>query len=434
MSVKTEPSSPAAAQCRATLEAVWRLESGRLVGAVMRIVRDLAVAEEVVQDALVRALECWTDDGIPPNPAGWLMTVARNRAMDRLRRQVRFTNVQQQLSHQVEISATLDVENIGIDDDVLRLMFMVCHPLLAPEARVALALRLVNGLTVGAIARAYFASDAAIAQRITRAKRTLKAAGVGFDLPDDAHRGERLQAVLEAVYLIFNAGYAVSGGDGWMHPRLCSEALRFARSLAGLVPDDTEVLGLAALLEFQASRMAARLDAKGAPVPLKDQDKGRWDWLMVRRGNAYLSQAFALGQPVGAYCLQAAIAECHARPGTWDQTPWNDIAALYDALMQAHPTPVVALNRAVAIGMVDGPAMGLELVEDLVNGGELAGYPFLYSVRAELLERVGRYDAARADFLKAADLAGNSQDRSIMQARALACAAPDDRGRLWPPH
>lgn len=420
------------AHCRATLDAVWRLESGRLVAAVMRIVRDLAIAEEVVQDALVRALERWTDEGVPPNPAGWLMVAARHRAIDVMRRDAHFTEVQRQLRDDPVASTAMDFDEAGIDDDVLRLMFIVCHPLLAPEARVALALRLVNGLSVEAIARAYLVKDSTIAQRITRAKRTLKAAHIGFELPDGVHRGERLQAVLEAVYLMFNAGYSSVDGDEWARPVLCNEALRLARSLASLVPDEAEVLGLASLLEFQASRMAARVDRDGAPILLQDQDKGRWDWLMIRRANAYLATAFASGQPVGAYCLQAAIAECHARPGAWDQTPWGDIAALYDGLLQACPSPVVALNRAVAIGMSEGPAAALPIVDALVDGGQLVTYPFLYSVRGDILVRLGRFQEACSDFLKAAGLAGNSTEKTVMQERAADCAEMQHHNRAGP--
>lgn len=417
--------------CRATLEAIWRLESGRIVATLMRLVRDLSLAEELAQDAVVTALEQWTDGGIPENPAGWLMTTAKHRAFDLLRRQALYTDIRQQLSHALARHTAADaIEEAaedGIDDDVLRLMFILCHPLLSPEARVALVLRLVTGLSVTEIARAYLVGEATIAQRITRAKRTLKAAEVPFELPPAAERAERLASVLEAIYLIFNEGYVASAGEQWLRPTLCEEALRLARSLASLIPDDPEALGLAALLELQGSRLAARVGRDGQPVRLAEQDRACWDPLRIRRGREYLARAFRLQRPVGAYCLQAAIAACHARAARWEATDWEEIAALYDALLQAQPTPVVALNRAVAVAMADGPAAGLEIVEALGADKQLASYHLLYSVRADLLRKVGRLEEARHDFLRAAELTLNDQERGLMQLRATECLEVADQ-------
>ncbi|MCB1961440.1 MAG: RNA polymerase sigma factor [Rhodocyclaceae bacterium] len=413
--------------CRTRLDALWRLESGRIVASVMHIVRDLAVAEEIAQDASVRALEKWPLEGIPDNPAGWLMLTARHRAFDILRRRASFGEIARQLGDTLPAHTAADaVETAaeqGIDDDVLRLMFIVCHPLLSPEGRVALALRLVNGLSVADIARAYLVPEATVAQRITRAKRTLKAARVPFELPPPEHLAERLQSVLEAVYLIFNAGYAATTGEHWLRPVLCHEALRLARTLASLSPGDGEVLGLAALLEFQASRLAARVDRDGSPVLLQAQDRARWDRLLIHRGHTCLAQAFALDRALGPYAIQAAIAACHARATRWEETDWQEIAALYDALRQAQPSPVVELNRAVAIAMADGPDAGLRIVDSLASRGELAGYPLLYSVRGDLLEKLGRFAEAWSDFLRAAELSANRQEKALMQRRAAACLA-----------
>ncbi|MCP5152523.1 MAG: RNA polymerase sigma factor [Ectothiorhodospiraceae bacterium] len=422
---------------RATLDAVWRLESGRIIGTVLRLVGDLAQAEELAQDALLAALEKWTEDGVPENPAGWLMTTARNRAIDLLRRQSMYQGIRQQLLHESPVQTAADlVESAAeerIDDDVLRLMFGVCHPLLPADARVALALRLVNGLSVAEIARAYLLPEATIAQRITRAKRTLKAARVGFDLPPSEARAERLGSVLEAIYLIFNEGYAATAGERWFRPMLCEEALRLGRSLASLVSDDTEVLGLAALLEFQSSRLTARCDAAGQPILLAMQDRGLWDRLLIRRGFEYLNRAFALQAPVGVYCLQAAIAACHARSPSLEQTDWEEILALYDGLLQAQPTAVVALNRAMAVSMVDGPEAALALVDSLRESGELYGYHLLYSVRGDLLQKLGRLDEARVDFLRAAELTDNRQAAELMRRRATECVARE-RGTGRVPH
>jgi RNA polymerase sigma factor (sigma-70 family) len=426
----TEKAAVIANDCRATLDAIWRLESGRILAAVMRIVRDLAVAEELVQDASVRALETWAERGVPENPAAWLMTTAKNRAIDTLRRQVSYSGIQRQLGEEMRSQTPADAVEAAaeetIDDDLLRLMFTVCHPLLSPEARVALALRLVNGLSVAEIARAYLVPEATIAQRITRAKRTLKAAHVAFELPRTEHRGERLQSVLEAVYLIFNEGYAATTGEQWLRPTLCEEALRLARSLASLVSDSGEVLGLAALLEFQTSRLAARVDSDGSPILLQQQDRARWDRLLIHRGDVYLAEAFSCQQPVGAYCIQAAIAGCHARAASWEETDWEEIAALYNGLLQAHPSPVVELNRAVAIGMADGPGAGLKIVEDLIGRGQLSSYHLLYSVWGDLLSKLGRLGEARSAFQRAAGLTRNRQEITLLQRRAIECVETSD--------
>jgi RNA polymerase sigma factor (sigma-70 family) len=415
--------------CRATVDAIWHLESGRIVAAVMRLVADLSLAEELVQDSIVAALEHWREDGIPENPAAWLMTTARNRAIDFLRRQTRWRDVNNQVALNTMLQTDADeVEQAAednIDDDVLRLMFTVCHPLLSAEARVALSLRLVNGLSVAEIARAYLVSEAAIAQRITRAKRTLKAAKIQFENPPPDERRVRLATVLEAIYLIYNEGYTASAGEHWVRPRLCEEALRLARSLASLVADDSETLGLAALLELQSSRLKARVAQQGRPLLLAQQNRALWDQILIRRGLSYLDQAFASQQAVGAYCLQAAIAACHARATSWEQTDWAEILALYDGLMQALPTPVVALNRVVALSMVEGPAAALAIVERLSREGELNDYHLLYAVRADLLQRLGRMDDAKTDFLHAAELSNNEQEKSVMQIRATECVGHD---------
>lgn len=415
----------AAGDCHVTLEAVWRLESGRIIALVMRLVRDLSVAEELAQDTLVTALEKWRVNGIPENPAGWLMTTARNRAVDYLRRRAAFRDIQRQMSDEVldhtAANVTEEAAEDRIDDDVLRLMFTVCHPLLPPEARVALVLRLISGLSVAEIARGYLVSETALAQRITRAKRTLKAARVPFELPEVNQRAQRLSSVLEAIYLIFNEGYVASSGERWLRPTLCEEALRLARSLASLAPEDPEILGLAALLEFQTSRLAARVGNNGEPVLLARQNRAYWDRLLIHRGFTYLNQAFALNLPVGIYCLQAAIAACHARAASWEETDWGEILALYDGLLQIQPTAIVALNRAIAVGMADGPAAGLKIVETLRVDEQLSNYHLLYSVRGDLLQKLGRLDEARVDFLNAAALTHNTQEKLLMQRRATEC-------------
>ncbi|MET0029229.1 MAG: RNA polymerase sigma factor [Candidatus Thiodiazotropha sp.] len=417
----------------ATLEAVWKLESGRVIATLLRMVRDLDIAEELAQDALLSAWDKWRSQGLPEHPAGWLMTAAKNRAIDHLRRQTVYGEIRQSLSHQTPdrtpASQTEEAADAQIDDDVLRLMFTVCHPLLSPDSRVALALRLVNGLSVAEIARAYLVPETTLAQRITRAKRTLKSARVRLELPEGAEREAQLASVLEAIYLIFNEGYTATSGPQWMRPTLCQEALRLARSLAGLVTTDSEVFGLAALMEFQASRLSARMDSAGEAVLLAEQNRALWDPLLIRRGFTYLEQAFGLQQPVGMYCLQAAIAACHARASTWETTDWEEITALYDALLQIHPTPVVALNRAVAVSLSEGPQAGLEIVDDLRNEPQLSTYHLLYSVRGDLLQKLGRHAEASREFLHAAALTRNEQEQSLMQRRATECIEQDSAGR-----
>lgn len=410
---------------RRTLEAVWRIESARLIGALARRLRDVGLAEEVVQDAFIAALEDWPRSGVPDNPGAWLMATAKRRAIDRLRRERLIGRKHAEFSLDLEPApadsgdAALDQDN---EDDLLRLMFTACHPVLSPEARVALTLRLLGGLTTGEIARAFLVPEATVAQRIVRAKRTLAEARVPFEVPRGDARAERLASVLEVVYLIFNEGYAATAGDDWLRPALCEEAVRLARILTGLVPQEAEVHGLAALLELQASRLHARTDAQGAPILLADQDRARWDRLLIRRGLDALAQAearsAAAGAALGPYALQAAIAACHARARAPQDTDWTRIAALYDALAQLTPSPVVELNRAVAYAMAFGPAAGLEIVDALRGEPALRGYHLLPSVRGDLLVRLGRTDEARAEFERAAALARNARERALLLARA----------------
>lgn len=411
------------------IEAVWRLESARVIAGVARLVRDVGLAEELAQDALVAALEHWPEAGVPDNPGAWLMTTAKNRARDRLRLDALHTRKHAQIGQELE-ALQADVEPDFVDaldaarqddigDDLLRLVFTACHPLLSTEARVALTLRLLGGLTTAEIARAFLASESAIAQRIVRAKRTLSAARVPFEVPSAADRAPRLASVLEVIYLIFNEGYAATSGDDWMRPGLCDEALRLGRILAELTPAEGEVHGLVALMELQASRLHARTDGQGRPVLLMDQDRRRWDPLLIRRGLAALARADALGGARGPYALQAALAACHARARTPGETDWPGIVALYDALAQAAPSPVVELNRAVAIGMAFGPQAGLERVDQLASAPALANYHWLPSVRADLLARLGRRAEARAEFERAAAMTRNARERELLLARAL---------------
>jgi RNA polymerase sigma-70 factor (ECF subfamily) len=412
-----------------TIDAVWRIESARLIAGLARIVRDVGLAEDLAQDALVIALERWPETGIPDNPGAWLMATAKHRAIDRIRRNIRLARKQEQLGRQLEIEQqlseadfeeNLDEEDIG--DDLLRLIFTTCHPLLPAEARVALTLRLLGGLTTEEIARAYLAQAATIAQRIVRAKRTLAEARVSFQVPRGAEREELLASVLEVIYLIFNEGYAATAGDDWMRPELCQDALRLGRILAGLVPNEPEVHGLVALMELQASRLHARLGPLGEPVLLLDQNRARWDQLLIRRGLAALKRAEKPGGALGPYALQAAIAACHARAHAPEETDWARIAALYDALAQLAPSPVVELNRAVAIAMAYGPAEGLALVEALAAEPALKNYHLLPSVRGDLLVRLGRFDEARAEFERAASLTRNVRERELLLGRAAGCA------------
>jgi RNA polymerase sigma factor (sigma-70 family) len=408
--------------------AVWRIESAKIVATVARMVRDIGVAEELAQDALVAALERWPADGVPANPGAWLMATAKNRALDHLRRAKMAGAKLDEIGHDLEAQEALIVPDFvdaldaarqdEIGDDMLRLIFTACHPVLSTEARVALTLKLLGGLTTHEIARAYLVPEATIAQRIVRAKRTLAEAKVPFELPRGEVLGGRLASVLEAVYLIFNEGYTATAGDDWMRPALCDEALRLARMLAELAPGEPEVHGLVALMELQASRVAARVDASGAPVLLMDQDRRRWDRMLIRRGLAALDRAQAPGRELGRYALQARIAACHARAAAPEDTDWPGIAALYDALAQVSPSPVVELNRAVAVGMAFGPAAGLEIIDALRGDKSLQNYQWLPSVRGDLLAKLGRKEEARAEFERAAKLAGNAREREMLLDRA----------------
>jgi RNA polymerase sigma factor (sigma-70 family) len=407
------------------IDAVWRIESPKLIAGLARIVRDVGVAEDLAQDALVAALERWPQTGIPNNPGAWLMATAKHRAIDLLRRGTMLERKHEQLARELaahELSAP-DFE-AAIDDDVgddlLRLMLIACHPVLSKDARVALTLRLLGGLTTEEIARAFLVPAATIAQRIVRAKRTLAEARVPFEVPRGAELAMRLSSVLEVLYLVFNEGYAATAGEDWMRPALCEDALRLGRVLAQLVPHEPEVHGLVALMEIQASRARARLDSAGRPVRLSDQDRARWDRLLIRRGLAALERAEQLGGALGPYALQAAIAACHARAKTFAETDWARIAALYDALAQLAPSPVVELNRAVAVGMAFGPEAGLELADALLAEPSLKTYHLLPSVRGDLLEKLGRSGEARAEFERAAALTRNARERELLVARAAA--------------
>ncbi len=412
-----------------TIAAIWRIESAKVVAHVTRITHDLGLAEDCAQDALVAALEHWPELGIPERPGAWLMTAAKRRALDHLRHEKLAEPRHTQLGHELDIQRDIAVREFGemvdaqLDDDIgdelLRLIFTACHPVLAPEARSALTLRVIGGLSTSEIASAYLKPEPTIAQRIVRAKRSLAAARVPFEVPRGDELHARLASVLEVLYLMFNEGYAASAGPEWMRPALCEEALRLGRVLAALMPQQSEVLGLLALMELQASRLPARVDAQGAPVFLAAQDRRRWDHLLIRRGLDALARAEALPGPLGPYALQAAIAACHACAASVDATDWPRIVALYDALLQAAPSPVVALNHAVAVGMAFGPAAGLELVDALRAEPALAQYHLLPAVRGDLLLKLGRPDAARAEFSRAAQLAGNAREQALMRERAL---------------
>ena len=419
---------------RGAIDAIWRIESARLIAALARIVRDVGLAEELAQDALVAALEQWPRDGIPERPGAWLMATARHRAIDQLRRRSVLERKQQELGRELasqqapeESEAAMLEQDYG-GDDLLRLLFVTCHPVLSKEARVALTLRLLGGLQTDEIARAFLVATATVAQRIARAKRTLAEARVPFEVPSGAERGVRLHSVLEVLYLIFNEGYAATAGEDWMRPALCEEALRLGRILAELAPAEAEVHGLIALMEIQASRSPARLGPAGEPILLADQDRSHWDRLLIQRGLAALERAERLGGALGPYSLQAAIAACHARSPSAADTDWPRIAALYDALAQLSPSPVVELNRAVALAMAFGPAAGLALTDALLEEPSLAGYHLLPSVRGDLLERLGRVAEARAEFERAASLARNARERELLEARAAACASARGSG------
>ncbi|AKU89896.1 RNA polymerase sigma factor [Vulgatibacter incomptus] len=412
---------------RKAIEAIWRIESARIVGALVRMVRDVGAAEDMAQEALVTAMERWPEAGIPDNPGAWLLATARNRAIDELRRRGLRERKQGAMADaepavfEEDLASRID-EDVG--DDRLRLIFVACHPVLSKDARVALTLRLVGGLSTAEIARAFLAPEPTIAQRIVRAKRTLAEARVPFEVPTGPDRAERLASVLEVIYLVFNEGYTATEGDDWMRPELCGDALRLGRILAALVPDDPEVLGLVALMELHASRARARVGPRGEPILLLDQDRSRWDHLLIRRGLAALDRAEALGGSLGPYALQAAIGACHARARSADQTDWARIVALYDGLVELTGSPVVELNRAVAVSMAFGPAAGLELLEPLASEPSMQRYHLLPSVRGDLLMKLGRFEEARAELERAAFLASNAKERALLLARAKACRGP----------
>jgi len=409
------------------IEAVFRIESARLIAGLARFVHDVGLAEELAQDALVAALQQWPDAGVPDNPGAWLMTAAKNRAIDLQRRSKRLQRKHEELGLEIEqreaaapdLAAAID-EDVG--DDLLRLVLISCHPVLSTEARVALTLRLLGGLTTEEIARAFLVPEPTVAQRIVRAKRTLAEKRVPFEVPRGPELAVRLSSVLEVLYLVFNEGYSATTGDDWMRPELCEDALRLGRILAELVPDEAEVHGLVALMEIQASRVGARTGPAGEPILLLDQNRGHWDRLLIRRGLAALERAEALGGAPGPYALQAAIASCHARARAPAETDWARIAALYQELARVAPSPVVELNRAVAIAMAEGPAAGLELVDALTSEPSLERYHLLPSVRGDLLAKLDRFDEARAEFERAASLARNGRERTLLLERAAACA------------
>ncbi len=408
------------------IDAVWRIESARLIAGLTRIVRDVAVAEDLAQDALVAALEQWPGSGIPDKPGAWLMATAKRRGIDELRRRVTLERKQELIGRELEILQQLDQPDFAaqvedVQDDVLRLVFMACHPVLSQEARVGLTLRLLGGLSTPEIARAFLVSEGTVAQRIVRAKRTLAEARVPFEVPGRDELTERLSAVLEVIYLVFNEGYAASTGEHWIRPALCADALRLGRILAALMPREPEVHGLLALMELQASRLRVRVGPHGEPVLLADQDRARWDHLLVQRGLAGLRRAEELSGSLGPYTLQAAIAACHARARNVEATDWPRIVALYDGLAALTGSPVVELNRAVAITMAFGPEDGLELVDSLADEPALRGYHLLPSVRGDILVRLGRLAEAREEFERAADLCNNERERELLLSRAVAC-------------
>ncbi|HEY3775203.1 MAG TPA: RNA polymerase sigma factor [Solirubrobacteraceae bacterium] len=408
------------------IDAVWRIESARLIAGLTRIVRDVSVAEDMAQDALVAALEQWPRDGVPDNPGAWLMTTAKRRGIDALRRRVALERKQELIGRELQILGDLEQPDVAaqvddVQDEVLRLIFMTCHPVLSRDARVALTLRLLGGLSTHEIARAFLVSDGTVTQRIVRAKRTLGEAHVPFEVPGRDELTDRLSAVLEAIYLVFNEGYAATAGEQWTRPMLCQDALRLGRILAGLMPREPEVHGLLSLMELQASRLRARVGPDGEPVRLADQDRARWDHLLVQRGLAGLQRAEELSGALGPYTLQAAIAACHARARSVEQTDWVRIVALYDGLAALTASPVVELNRAVAVTMAFGPQAGLELIDSLVDDPTLRDYHLLPSVRGDILERLGRLAEAHEEFVRAADLCTNDSERRLLLSRAVAC-------------
>lgn len=409
---------------RRAIEAVWRIESARLIAGLARQSGDVGVAEDMAQEALLAALEQWPRTGVPENPGAWLMTTAKNRAIDRARHVQMAARKREELAREAELWARASQPDLAaaaddeIEDDLLSLIFAACHPVLSTEARVALTLRLVGSLSTAEIARAFLVKESAVAQRIVRAKRTLSEARVPIEVPGAAEREQRLGSVLEVIYAIFNEGYAASGGEQWIRADLCEEAMRLGRILVGLVPREPEAIGLLALMELQASRFPARTGPAGEAVPLPRQDRARWDFVLIGRGLKGLERAEALGRPLGPYALQAGIAACHARARTPEQTDWERIVAYYDGLAAIAGTPVVRLNRAVAVGMAFGPAAGLELLDSLAGDPALAGYHLLPAARGELLERLGRAEEASAEFARAAAMAGNERERAVLRARA----------------
>jgi RNA polymerase sigma-70 factor (ECF subfamily) len=417
----------AAPDTHRAIDAVWRIESARLIAGLARMVHDVGLAEDLAHDALVVALERWPETGVPDNPGAWLMATAKRRAIDLLRRSTLLERKHEELGREIDARQEIAVTDLeaGIDDDIgddlLRLVFTSCHPVLSTEARVALTLRLLGGLTTGEIARAFLVPESTVAQRIVRAKRTLAEANVPFEVPRGAELAARLSSVLEVIYLVFNEGYSATAGDDWMRPGLCEDALRLGRILAGLVPNEPEVHGLVALMEIQASRSRARVGPSGEPILLLDQDRSRWDHVLIGRGLAALERAEKLSGALGPYALQAAIAACHARARTSEDSDWARIVALYEALARLTPSPVVELNRAVAVGMASGPAAGLELVDALTSEPSLTGYHLLPSVRGDFLVKLGRFDEARAELERAASLTRNARERGLLLERAAAC-------------
>lgn len=419
---------------RSAIETVWRIESARLIGGLVRIVRDVGVAEDLAQDALVAALEQWPESGIPRNPGAWLMQAAKRRAIDLHRHRAIADRKHEEIGRSMDdaqpaveddLAESLD-DDIG--DDLLRLLFVACHPVLSVEARVALTLRLLGGLTTTEIARAFLTPEPTIAQRIVRAKRTLAEARVPFETPRGAERAARVASVVGVIYLVFNEGYSATTGDDWVRPALCEDALRLGRILAGLVPDDPEVHGLVALMELQASRLRARTGPSGEPILLMEQDRGRWDRLLIGRGLAALERAEALGGSLGPYAIQAAIASCHARARVPEETDWHRIVALYDALAELTPSPVIELNRAVAVGMAEGPEAALSLVDELAAEPALRNYHLLPAVRGDLLGKLGRTAEARSEFERAAFMTQNTRERRLLLERALSCAPESSTG------
>ena len=417
-----------ASDAQRAVHAVFRLESPRLIAGLTRLVRDVGLAEELAQDALVVALERWPESGVPDNPGAWLMATAKRRAIDELRRGKRWQRKQDAISHEIETRAEFSAKDLDaaldddVGDDLLRLVFTSCHPILSTEARVALTLRLLGGLTTEEIARAFLVPEPTIAQRIVRAKQKLAESKVPFEVPRGPELADRLASVLEVVYLIFNEGYSATAGEDWMRPGLCDDALRLGRILAQLAPDEPEVHGLVAIMEIQASRANARTGPNGEPILLLEQNRTRWDQMLIRRGLAALERAEALGGANGSYALQAAIAACHARASQADATDWSQIAKLYAALAERTPSPIVELNRAVAVSMAEGPAAGLGIIDQLSNEPSLRSYHLLPSVRGDLLQKLGRLPEARSEFERAASLTRNARERALLLERAQACA------------